>query len=673
MAVRMALGLVAVVALVNAALSAPTAAASPETDAYDAITAAWEAAGGDDSPVGAPDGDVYPAGAGFAQDFARGKMFFTPETGARALYGAVLDKYESLGGAANSDLGFPNTDEVAGVVNPDSRYVNLSAPDNPVIFYTPDHGAYVVRGPINAAWDKLGSSTSTVGVPVGDESYDGDVITQKFSNGEISWNGRTKAFTTVPPELAEQLADVQVQVDPAAAINQAWRTAGGASGPLGAKQGEQYQVGTDGVGQNFAGGRIYYSPGTGANAIEGDIAAKYESLGGPTGSDLGFPIANEADGSIPGSRFATFSGDDKPVIFFTPDNGAFVVRGAMMAAWDKLGGASGKLGAPVGDQTVEGDVVSQKFTGGKIFWNKATNTFSTEPSNLAKSLSGLQIPGMKTPNAGSSTSNVAADNWLYWHRGWLWIAIAALVVVAALAWAARWWLRRRRPAGDAVTAGPRGAARIDDHAGADEQWSAAGGGPETTVRLPSRFGEPPGGPQSEVDVADRPATERAWAAEPEGTEDSDDVDTDPTPVLSAEGEPGPGRHRVDDATGLGARPSDLGAGPTDFGGGPSDFGGGPADLGAGPADSTVGPVGSGAGTADSGAAPIFGRRETSAHPVVHPPLDDPYQPPEGYPVKANFGSGLYYTADSALYDDTLAEIWFASEEAAQRSGFVKAE
>ncbi len=648
-AVRMALGLVAVIALINAALSAPTAAASPETDAYDAITAAWEAAGGDDSAVGASRGDVYPIGTGFAQDFTRGKIFFTPETGARALDGPVLDKYESLGGAANSDLGFPNSDEVVGLVNPDSRLVTFSAPDNPLIFFTPEHGAFVVRGPINAAWDKLGSSTGAVGVPVADESYEGQVVSQKFSAGQLTFNGQTKAFTTVPPELAAQLADLQVQLDPGAAINRVWRTTGGVSGPLGAKEGEQYQVGDDGVGQNFAGGKVYFNPATGANAVQGDIAAKYESLGGPVGSGLGFPTANEADGSIPGSRISTFSGDDKPVIFFTPEHGAFVVRGAMMAAWDKLGGASGKLGAPVGDQAVEGDVISQNFAGGKVLWNRVTNTFSTEPANLAKSLSGLQIPGSNAPKAGSSVSNVAADNWLYWHRWWLWVAIAALAVLVTLGWAARWWRQRRRSAAD-TGAEP---SFTPVPTGADERWSAVGEGPEATVRLPSRFdeplggppsgadlpgrsAEPLGGPPSGVDLLGRSAPDDAWAHDAETEDADDDADTTPTRIPT-EAELGTGRH---------ARPDH----PTEAGGGPFDTDTGPADLGAGPA---------------------VGGREALAHPAVHPPLDDPYQAPEGYPVKANFGSGLYYTADSALYDDTLAEIWFASEEAARLNGFVK--
>ncbi len=46
---------------------------------------------------------------------------------------------------------------------------------------------------------------------------------------------------------------------------------------------------------------------------------------------------------------------------------------------DKLRGPNGRLGAPVGDQTVDGDVVSQKFTGGMISWNCAKHIYSRIP------------------------------------------------------------------------------------------------------------------------------------------------------------------------------------------------------------------------------------------------------------------------------------------------------
>jgi hypothetical protein len=58
--------------------------------------------------------------------------------------------------------------------------------------------------------------------------------------------------------------------------------------------------------------------------------------------------------------------------------------------------------------------------------------------------------------------------------------------------------------------------------------------------------------------------------------------------------------------------------------------------------------------------------------AIHLPLDDPYQVPDGYPVKANASFGLYYMPDSVLYEDTLAEIWFVNEEIAQANGFHKA-
>jgi len=63
----------------------------------------------------------------------------------------------------------------------------------------------------------------------------------------------------------------------------------------------------------------------------------------------------------------------------------------------------------------------------------------------------------------------------------------------------------------------------------------------------------------------------------------------------------------------------------------------------------------------------------AGRPTIHLPLDDPYQVPDGYPIKASARFGLYYTPGSELYHDTLAEIWLASEEVAQANGFIKAD
>jgi uncharacterized protein with LGFP repeats len=67
---RIALGVAATAAA--AVLVAPLALATPESDAADAIGAAWTAAGGSGSIVGSQDGDVYEVGEGYGQKFTDG-------------------------------------------------------------------------------------------------------------------------------------------------------------------------------------------------------------------------------------------------------------------------------------------------------------------------------------------------------------------------------------------------------------------------------------------------------------------------------------------------------------------------------------------------------------------------------------------------------------------------
>lgn len=659
---RAATGLVSAGLIAAMVLLAPSAAATPEADADAAITAAWETGGGEGGPLGPRDGGVYPAGEGFGQKFAGGQIFFTPETGAHIVTGAILEKYEALGGPADSDLGFPTIDEGPGRAA-NSRNSTFSAPDNPVIFWTPDTGARVVRGAINSAWDALGGSAGVLGVPSEDEMTNGDVLTQKFTGGEISWNRKTRAFTTVPPELADQLGAIDVPSDATSAINAARRAAGGALGPLGAEEGAQYAIGADGVGQNYAGGKIFYSPETGANVVTGQVLAKYESVGGPTG-DLGFPTASEADGGLaPQSRVVPFAAEDDPVIFWTPDFGAVIVRGAMNAAWQKLGGATGELGAPKGDQTDHGNVVTQQFNGGSISWDRTSGKFSTEPAGLQSQLVGLQVPGADSPAAPAPGSAATADadsgdKWYSWRWWWLLGLIPLIGVIALIAFAV---LRNRRSHEDDGFG--------DDYA--DDRYDRGYDEPE--YKQPEYGDREPDAPQSlwasAPAVSEVPAFGTISAGpDPEHRDESGDYDTDEDTgdYDSDEGDELEELHAPAEDLSFDSDPDAVDTAPTRI-----------ESLSEAPAfDPPTTAVW-------SGYEPDFPSGRHAAIQDDEP--EDPgwtsmrladgdrYRAPEGYPIKADTKSGLYWAPGSPGYRDTEAEIWFASEEFARTNGFVRAD
>ena len=59
-------------------------------------------------------------------------------------------------------------------------------------------------------------------------------------------------------------------------------------------------------------------------------------------------------------------------------------------------------------------------------------------------------------------------------------------------------------------------------------------------------------------------------------------------------------------------------------------------------------------------------------PLSHAPLDDVHEAPEGYPIKGNADSMKYHQPDGRWYEQTVAEVWFATPEAAEAAGFAEA-
>jgi len=78
-----------------------------------AIAAKWAELGGADGFLGKPETAVCtcPDGKGRYVHYAGGSIYWSPATGAHAIYGAIRDQWAALGWESNPHLGYPTTDE----------------------------------------------------------------------------------------------------------------------------------------------------------------------------------------------------------------------------------------------------------------------------------------------------------------------------------------------------------------------------------------------------------------------------------------------------------------------------------------------------------------------------------------------------------------------------------
>lgn len=100
-------------------------------------------------------------------------------------------------------------------------------------------------------------------------------------------------------------------------------------------------------------GSIYWTPGTGAHAVWGEIRRTWQRLGRESGA-LGYPVTSEQ--ATPGGRgrYNDFVGPgtaSAPAasIYWSSGTGAFSVSGRTRTAWLAEGGAAGDLGFPVAE------------------------------------------------------------------------------------------------------------------------------------------------------------------------------------------------------------------------------------------------------------------------------------------------------------------------------------
>ena len=139
-------------------------------------------------------GSVVPApGGAFVKECSGGAIYWSPGNGAHEVHGAIYQKYLSLG-AAGLDLGYPSTDEM-DVGDNRGKHSDF---EYGVIYWTSQTGAHEVHGAIYKRWAQLEWEKGQLKFPITDE-YTVPCTGERrsiFQGGDITWSPTTGAHET---------------------------------------------------------------------------------------------------------------------------------------------------------------------------------------------------------------------------------------------------------------------------------------------------------------------------------------------------------------------------------------------------------------------------------------------------------------------------------------------
>lgn len=207
--------------------------------------------------------------------------------------------------------------------------------DNGVIVWSKDWGAVYETASLFDAWLALqgrlhpyGSDDlfSYVSLPIRDFSSDSSAQTAWFEKGMLVARGGSSPILVAGPIYLRWWDNKQIGLP----------ISGETSIGIGRKQ-------------VFDAGEIDFKPSTGAFAVHGEIRNRWNLLGGAIGV-LGFPLSDELPtaGTMVAGRTSRF---EHGVIYWSSGTGAWEVRGDIRTAYEgRFGGPAGWLGFPTSGQ-----------------------------------------------------------------------------------------------------------------------------------------------------------------------------------------------------------------------------------------------------------------------------------------------------------------------------------
>ncbi|WP_298180771.1 PQQ-dependent sugar dehydrogenase [Saccharomonospora sp.] len=145
--------------------------------------------------LGAPAGPVVIDADVYYREHADGLLYWSPRTGTHEVHGPIAEKYLESGG--HERFGPPTTDQV---VTPDGRgrfnhFLGAPYTRTASVYWTPETGAHAVYGAIRRHWAALGWERSYLGYPTSSEYSVAGGRRNDFQGGYVEWRAASnRAF-----------------------------------------------------------------------------------------------------------------------------------------------------------------------------------------------------------------------------------------------------------------------------------------------------------------------------------------------------------------------------------------------------------------------------------------------------------------------------------------------
>lgn len=210
---------------------------------------------------------------GCYQDFTKGTVFWSPATGAQAVWGGILSRYVVNGGTGNY-IGYPTSKEMCTLIR-NGCYQNF---ERGLIMWSAQTGAYsVATGAIRSFYGGTGTANGYLGYPNASETCDRGGCSQRFQGGIVYWSGLTGAQGIRNGKILNAYNDRKAY-----------------SGELGfPRAAEVCGQPSGGCYQDFSNGRLWSNNGQSYGfRTNGGIGAAYYARGGPR-SNLGYALSDE--------------------------------------------------------------------------------------------------------------------------------------------------------------------------------------------------------------------------------------------------------------------------------------------------------------------------------------------------------------------------------------------